>query len=102
MNKIKKRLEKNKGKCVKELPNILWAYETTPRKATNKMPYALTFEFEVVILLEVGMPTIRIEAYNISHNEKVLARYLDFADERKENALIRMAYYQKLLVKTYN
>lgn len=45
MNGIKKRLEKSKGKWVEKLPNILWAYRTTLRKATNKMPYSLAFEF---------------------------------------------------------
>ncbi|GFS40881.1 hypothetical protein Acr_00g0071010 [Actinidia rufa] len=58
--------------------------------------------FEVVIPLEVSLPTIRTEAYDASHNEEVLTRNLDFADERQENALIRMADYQKQLAKTYN
>ena len=29
---IKKRLEKVKGRCVEELPSILWTYRTTPKK----------------------------------------------------------------------
>ena len=56
MNRIKKILEKAKGKWVEKLSNILWAYRTTLRKATNKIPYALAFRFKVVILLEVGLP----------------------------------------------
>ncbi|XP_057465711.1 uncharacterized protein LOC130755326 [Actinidia eriantha] len=36
MNGIKKRLEKAKGRWVDELANVLWAYRTTPRKATNE------------------------------------------------------------------
>ena len=52
MNRIKKRLEKAKGKWVEELPNILWAYQTTPRKAMNETHYALAFELKVVIPLE--------------------------------------------------
>ena len=95
-------LKKAKGKWVKELANILWAYRTTLRKATNKMPYALAFRFEIVIPLEVSLPTIRIETYDINHNEEVLAQDLDLVDEQRENALIRMADYQKQLAKTYN
>ena len=71
-------------------------------KSNEWNAYTLAFGFEVVILLEVGLPTIRIEAYDISHNEEVLARDLDLADERKENALILMVDYQKQLAKTYN
>ena len=58
MNGIKKRLEKAKGKWVEELSNILWAYWTTPHKATNEMPYSLAFGFEAVILREVDLPII--------------------------------------------
>ena len=72
MNGIKKKLEKVKEKWIEELPNILWAYRTTPWKATNEMPYSLAFRFEIVIPLEVGLPTIRTEEYDASHNEEVL------------------------------
>ena len=39
VNGIKKRLEKAKDKWVEELPNVMWDYRTTPRRAMNKMPY---------------------------------------------------------------
>ncbi|GFY86367.1 hypothetical protein Acr_05g0000060 [Actinidia rufa] len=51
---------------------------------------------------QVGLPTIRTEAYNTSNNNEVLARDLDLAEERRENALIRMADYQKQLAKSFN
>ncbi|GFZ15738.1 hypothetical protein Acr_25g0001470 [Actinidia rufa] len=102
MNGIKKRLEKAKGKWVDELANVLWAYRTTPQKATNETPYSLAFGFEAVISLEVGLPTIRTEAYDTSHNNEVLARDLDLAEERRDNVLIRMADYQKQLAKSFN
>ena len=88
MNGIKKRLKKAEGKLVKELLNILWAYQTTLRKATNETPYALAFGFEAIILLKVGLPTIRTKTYDGIHNVQVLAQDLDVADERRENALI--------------
>ena len=50
----------------------------------------------------VSLPTIRIETYDTSHNEEVLARDLDLADKRRERALIRMTDYQKQLAKSYN
>ena len=58
LNKIKKRLEKAKGKWVKELLNVLWAYRTMPQKVTNKTLYTLTFRFKIVIPLEVSLPII--------------------------------------------
>ncbi|GFS33565.1 hypothetical protein Acr_00g0029320 [Actinidia rufa] len=101
MNVTKKRLKKAKEKWVKELPNILLAYRTTLRNATNETPYSLAFKFEA-FSLEVGLPTIQTEASDTSYNKEVLARDLDIADERRENTLIRMADYQKQLAKTYN
>ncbi|XP_057482051.1 uncharacterized protein LOC130768985 [Actinidia eriantha] len=102
MSGIKKRLEKAKGKWVDELANVLWAYRTTLRKATNETPYSLAFGFEAVIPLEVGLPTIWIEAYDLTHNNDVLAQDLDLAEERRDNTLIRMADYQKQLAKSFN
>ena len=102
MNRIKKRLEKAKGKWGEELPSGLWAYQTIPQKATNEKPYSLAFSFETIIPLEVGLPIIRNEAYDDEHNSEVLAQDLDLAEERRENALIKMVSYQQQLAKTYN
>ena len=45
------------------------------------MPYALAFGFKAVISLEVGLPTILTEVYDINHNAKVLAWDLNFVDK---------------------
>ncbi|GFS36376.1 hypothetical protein Acr_00g0045620 [Actinidia rufa] len=52
--------------------------------------------------LEVGLPTIQTKAYDITHNNEVLARDLYLAEERRDNALIRMANYQNQLAKSFN
>ena len=65
--------QKSKGKWVKELPNILWAYQTTPRKATNETPYSLAFDFKAIISLEIDLHTIRAKDYDDNNNSEVLA-----------------------------
>lgn len=60
---LKKRLEKAKGKWAEELPNVLWAYRTTPRRSTGETPFALAYGMEAVIPLEIGMPTIQSESF---------------------------------------
>ena len=70
-------------------------HRTTPQKVTNKTLYSLAFGFEAIISLEVGLLTLRTEAYDVGHNEEVLARDLNLAEERRENAVIQMADYQK-------
>ena len=42
-----------------ELPGVLWAYRTTPRRSTGISPFAITYGMEAIILIEIGMPTIR-------------------------------------------
>ena len=42
MNGLKRRLEGAKGNWAEELPNILWAYRTTPRRSTGETPFSLT------------------------------------------------------------
>ncbi|RVW84825.1 Gag-Pol polyprotein [Vitis vinifera] len=59
---LKKRLEQAKGKWVEELPEVLWAYRTTPGRPTGNTPFALAYGMDAVILIEIGLPTIQTEA----------------------------------------
>ena len=55
MNGLKKRLDGAKGRWAEELPNILWAYRTTPRRSTGKTLISLTYVAEAVIPVEVNL-----------------------------------------------
>ncbi|XP_028106474.1 protein NYNRIN-like [Camellia sinensis] len=99
---LKKRLEKAKGKWAEELPNVLWAYRTTPRRSTGKTPFTLAYGMEAVIPLEIGMPTIRSESFQPDLNNEAVASELDLAKERRERALVHIAAYQQELSKKYN
>ncbi|RVW48156.1 Gag-Pol polyprotein [Vitis vinifera] len=59
---LKKMLEQAKGKWVEELPGVLWAYRTTPRRPTGNTPFALAYGMDAIIPTEIGLPTIRTEA----------------------------------------
>ena len=52
---LKTKLEDLKGKWVEYLPEVLWAYRTTRKSATEETPFALAFGTEVVDLVEVGL-----------------------------------------------
>jgi hypothetical protein len=99
---IKKRLADKKGKWVDELPTVLWAYRTTPRRPTGETPFSLAYGLEAIIPLEVGLPTIRTEIFQEAQNDEALRLNLDFIEERREAALIRLAAYQRQLAKDYN
>ena len=69
---LKTKLEDLKGKWVEYLPEILWAYRTTSKSATQETPFALAFGTEAVDPVEVGLKSPRIELANIKHNKEVL------------------------------
>ena len=52
---LKKMLEKSNGKWVDKLPEVLWTYRTTSRRPIGTTTFALTYEMEVVIPIEIGM-----------------------------------------------
>ncbi|KAJ8616751.1 hypothetical protein MRB53_036123 [Persea americana] len=75
---------------------------TTPRRSISATPFSLAYGMEAVIPLEVGLPTLRLELYDQGLNDLNVARELDFAEERKETAAIRLAAYQQQLARGYN
>ena len=75
------------------MPNVLWAYRTTPRRSTGETPFSLTYEAEVVILAEVNMCSAQIDEFNPVHNELMMMEQLDLLEEYREVAIIRLAEY---------
>ena len=74
---LKIKREDLKGKWVEYLLEVLLAYKTTRKLATQETPFALAFGTEAVDPVEVGLKSPRIELANIEHNEKVLRLNLD-------------------------
>ncbi|XP_074358425.1 uncharacterized protein LOC141697776 [Apium graveolens] len=78
-----------------ELPNILWAYHTDTRKPTEEGPFWHTYGTKALVLVEIGEPSFRVQNYNSQLNQQGLLINLDFLEERRENALIRMTNYKQ-------
>ena len=97
VNGLKKRLDDAKGKWVEEMPHILWTYRTTPRRSTEETPFSMTYRAEAIIPLETGFPTLRTTSFNPSSNNELLEKSLDFIEERRESAMVQLAYYQHKL-----
>ena len=56
---IKKRLDRAKGEWAEELYNVLWSYHTTPRESAGETPFKLAYGTEVVVPIEIGIPSYR-------------------------------------------
>ena len=94
---LKKRLDDAKGRWIEELPHILWTYRTTPRKSTGKTPFSMAYGAEAVIPLESGFPSMRTSTFTSDGNDELLKKSWDLVEERRENAMAQLAYYQHKL-----
>ena len=102
MSGLKKRLDDAKGKWVEELPHVLWAYRTIHRRSIRETPFSMSYGAEAVIPIETGFPTLRTQSFNPSDNDELLERSLDLIEERRESAMVQLAYYQHKLKQGYN
>ena len=62
----------------------------------------MTYGVESVIPFETGFPNLRTSSFNSSDNNKLLEKILDFIEERRENAIVQLAYYQHKLKQGYD
>ncbi|XP_043714569.1 uncharacterized protein K02A2.6-like [Telopea speciosissima] len=99
---VKKRSERAKGKWVKELPSILWAYRTTVRMPIGESPFRLAYCTEALAPVEVLAMSHRVLHFNECTYDDGLRANLDFLDEVHEKALLRNVAYQQQMAKYYN
>ncbi|XP_058215685.1 uncharacterized protein LOC131326817 [Rhododendron vialii] len=83
---IKRRLDSKRGKWAEELPRVLWAYRSTPRRSTGQTPFAMAFGMEAVIPLESRFPTLRTETVDLESNNDAVATELILAEEKRDDA----------------
>ena len=62
----------------------------------------MTYGVEAVIPLETGFPTLKTNSFSPSSNDNLLERSLDLIEERREKAMVQLAYYQHKLKQDYD
>ena len=87
---------------MEELLHVLWMYRTTPRRSTRETHFSMSYGVEVVIFIETCFPTLRTQTFNPNDNDRLLERSLDLIEERRENAMVQLAYYQHKLKQGYD
>ena len=100
---LRRNLEERKGAWLEKLPKVLWAHQTTKKRATDKTPFALVYGTEVVLPTEARLSTITtLIAKNVEENQRQLAKNLDLLEEVHECAQIRRAAYQHMARACYD
>nr|XP_016496392.1 PREDICTED: uncharacterized protein LOC107815338 [Nicotiana tabacum] len=102
LNILNKKLEDAKGLWSELLPEVLWAYRTTPKTSTGEMPYSLVYGTDAMIHVEVGEPSLRYSnesGPNIDENRR---QDLEEAEERRDMAYVRMVAKKQQAERYYN
>ena len=88
VDELKKILDGAKGRWAEELPNVLWAYRTTPRRSTGETLFSLTYKAEAMIPAEVNLCSAQVVEFDLAQNNKLMVERLDWLEECQESAII--------------
>ncbi|KAM0901363.1 hypothetical protein ACQ4PT_020050 [Festuca glaucescens] len=83
----------------------LWAYHVTVRTPTQSTPYSLVYGSEVVLPLEVQLPSLRVAIQDeLTKDEQVHLRFqeLDALEEERLYALQNLELYRQNMVRAYD
>ncbi|XP_042444085.1 uncharacterized protein LOC122029211 [Zingiber officinale] len=94
-------LDHIRGSWVDKLPGVLWAIRTTPKEGTGVTPFHLVYDDEVVVPVEGGVESNRIQHYDEDNIERRLLE-LDFMDETHDKVVVRLTAYRKRMRQSYN
>ncbi|GJV11997.1 reverse transcriptase domain-containing protein [Tanacetum coccineum] len=87
---------------MEEISHVLWAHRTMIKSSNGETPFSLTFGTKAVILVEIGMPTLRTAEVDMIKNDEALEINLDLLEERIEHAAIQEAKSKAKMEKYYN
>ena len=62
----------------------------------------MTYGAEAVLPLETSFPTLKTGTFTPSNNNELLGRSLDLIEEKREKAMIQLAYYHQKLKQGYD
>ena len=71
-------------------------------KVNRKDPFFNDVWAEAVIPLENGFPTLRTSTFTSDDNDELLKKSIDLVEERRENAMVQLVYYQHKLKQGYD
>ena len=99
---LKTELENIKGKWVEYLLEVLWAYRTARKSATQETLFALASSSVAQTPVEVGLKSPRVEFANAEHNGEILRLNLDLLEEKREQVLTHAEDYRRKIEKYYD
>ena len=62
----------------------------------------MTYGAEAILPLETSFPMLKASTFTPSNNDELLERSLDLIEEKREKAMIQLAYYHQKLKQEYD
>lgn len=91
---LKKKLSNKRGVWAEGFPRVLWVYRTTTKTPTGQTSFSLSYESEVVVFVEIGVPNYRVSHFDEKHNQR-LEENLDLFEEMRKRAEVRTSANNK-------
>uniref|UniRef100_A0A803L3S7 Integrase catalytic domain-containing protein n=1 Tax=Chenopodium quinoa TaxID=63459 RepID=A0A803L3S7_CHEQI len=104
-NLLSKVVAKSKRDWHEKIGEAIWAYRTTYKNATQSTPYSSVYGVEVVLPLEVQIPSLRIaiqEDLTSDENDKLRLVELEALDENRLQAQQKLQCYQARMTHAFN
>jgi len=86
---LKRKLKKAKGSWAEEVPQILWAYHTTPQSTTKETPFSLVYGTNAMIPVDIHESYPRFQNFVAEESNEGRKVNLDLLDEVQEQAHIK-------------
>nr|GEX86879.1 reverse transcriptase domain-containing protein [Tanacetum cinerariifolium] len=102
MEGIKTLIGRERASWVDELPDVLWAHQTSIKQSNGEKPFSLTYGSDAVIPAEIGIPTYQTLMIREEYNEDEMRLNLELLQERRETTAIREARYKTKMEQYYN
>ena len=83
---------------------MLWAYRTSKRSSTGTTPYALVYDHDAVLPIEIGVKSLRVKNQNDltgCQYQQAMNMELEDIDEQRIRALNSIQLQKKMATKCY-
>ncbi|XP_050896627.1 uncharacterized protein LOC127103406 [Lathyrus oleraceus] len=102
---INKHVCKNPKNLHKTLDQVLWACRTSPREATDSMPFRLTFGHDAIFPMEICLQAVRVHRQNALQSKQywnMMFDELDDLDKERLVAIEMLIWKKERVAKVYN
>ena len=78
---LKTKLQNLKERWADDLPEVLWANQTTVKSISGETPFSLAYRYEAMVLFKLRARFLRRDNFDLEQNMILQQRELNFLKE---------------------